>query len=1805
MTEGNDKAKAQQIIMTEGKDKARAKSPVINLPAGSTETDRLINHLKSLSKKRGNIRCRLTMFKKYLTKYNIGNLIDLNSLEIKELTLRLAQTQDLLREFDSIQSNIEELSDNIEEQLNERLITENEYFPQIAFAQDIIDSLTNNTIQSDKNITQSEKNICCGNNNSINFPTINLPTFDGNHTKWLEFRDTFESLVNQNRHIAAINKFHYLRNSLIGSANVAIRSIEFADANYELAWRKVCDRYNNKNTLINNHLSAIVNLQPLQKATYGSLRYVADIVDKNLSSLNSLDISTDNWDPLVIFIISEKLDQKTKGKWVEYKGNMSHQPTLTDFNNFLEIRMNVLGGSTSGNPTYHENKTTTQFKNNTFNNKPKTNIQSYTINNNPTTGCVICDQQHFIYYCPKFTSMSIDNRVREVSKLKLCANCLRSVHNITQCPLKGSCKVCRSKHNTLLHQDNSPGHSSTAEDRGLIPTMSNPVSLTAFSPGQVLLCTAQVEVTNTQTQLTALARILLDTGSQSSFMTTNLKEKLGLKSQPIQFKVSGINNVECRITERCSVNIKSRINNFQIQVNCLVIPKITGDLPGIPVDVARLNLPEDIVLADPLFFDPSQVDVLVGADHFFEIISNHKLNLGPNRPILQSSALGWLVAGPTGDSYNQDINKQESNIQCNVVHDDSIAMRSPKESVFLQEINNTLQRFWEVEELPSDTTMSTLTLDEQFCESHFKSNTRRLPNGRFQVSLPLKEDPELALGNSFPIAMKRFFTLERKLHKNPNINQQYTNFIQEYSDLGHLTQIKKPPFGFYLPHHCVIREQHETTKLRVVFDASIKTSTGKSLNDIQAVGPVVQSDLFSILIRFRLHKYVLTADIEKMYRQILVEPSQRHLQLVVWRDLPCSQNSIYNNDTFHSEDAFSHETLQTLRLNTVTYGTASAPFLSTRCLVELAEQCQDKVIANVIKNDFYIDDLNTGAATATELKHIYQNVTKILDSACFPLRKFRTNCPKILSSIAESSKSLEFHDQTTILGLKWTPKDDTLHFSSDISTPTTITKRTIISTTCKLFDPLGLVSCCIIKPKIILQQLWSAKLGWDDLVPADLVKNWLNFINNLHHLSNITLPRYTLGSSSQFQFIELHCYVDASQQAYGSCIFMRTLDTQSNMSVRLLCAKSRVAPIKQLTIPRLELCAALLGAELSRKVLNSIPCKVTKVYMWTDSTIVLGWRKMQNKTLLVFVRNRIIKLNEISQDFEWRHVPSELNPADLASRGVDPQHLQSAALWWNGPSYLQEPKDNWPTQPINIPTDLPETKSLTVNNLLQPTPNSFIQFERFSNFNKLRRTFAYVSRFINNCNLKRNKLSGPLQTDELNQSLAILIKYSQQQSFSVDIQCIKTNNKLHHKSKLLPLNPFLDSDDIIRVGGRIHLSDVQYDKKHPILLDSKHILTKLLMSHEHIRLFHAGPQLLLSSVREKFWPLGGRQLARNIVRKCIVCTRMKGRTLQPIMGDLPNVRVTPNFPFHSCGTDFAGPFMISSKKGKGNRISKAYLCIFVCLVTKALHLEVVSDLTTEAFILCLRRFVSRRGKPYVIYCDNGKNFVGAKNELGRVLKSSRHQVSDYAADEDIKFMFCPAYSPHFGGIWEAGVKSAKFHLKRVAGNTALTFEELSTFFTQIEAILNSRPITPISSDPSDLNPLTPGHFLIGRPLMSVPSLPVTSLRPDRYRRIEQLRQHFWERWRREFMAELQNRTKWRRNQSPLNIGDMVILKEDNVMPLHWRMGRVTKLYPGNDGMPRVADVYTSRGTIKRAVNKMCLLPIDEAEERSPTTTLSN
>ncbi|XP_071638452.1 uncharacterized protein [Temnothorax longispinosus] len=357
----------------------------------------------------------------------------------------------------------------------------------------------------------------------------------------------------------------------------------------------------------------------------------------------------------------------------------------------------------------------------------------------------------------------------------------------------------------------------------------------------------------------------------------------------------------------------------------------------------------------------------------------------------------------------------------------------------------------------------------------------------------------------------------------------------------------------------------------------------------------------------------------------------------------------------------------------------------------------------------------------------------------------------------------------------------------------------------------------------------------------------------------------------------------------------------------------------------------------------------------------------------------------------------------------------------------------------------------------------------------------------------------------------------------------------------------------------------------------------------------------MAAVRQRFWPLSLRSSARKIIQGCVTCFKAKPVLSEVVMGSLPAGRVTVSRPFHHCGVDYAGPLMLREGKRRNARLGKAYVSIFVCFSTKAVHIELVSDLTSNAFIGALKRFSARRGKPACIYSDNGTTFVGAQGQLKEFFEffndnQTQSEIRHFLRDQNTSWNFIPPNAPHVGGLWEAAVKSAKYHLNRIVGKAHLTFEEMSTVLYKIEAILNSRPITPLSEDPNDLACLTPGHFLVGTPLNSFPYEELNDVNENRllrWQRVEQLRQHFWSRWSSEYLHSLQERNKWRSNKGrQLQLNQFVLLKQQNLAPLQWLIGRVEKTHPGPDGQIRTATIRTASGSFVRPITKIAILPID-------------
>ncbi|XP_063538786.1 uncharacterized protein LOC134751879 isoform X3 [Cydia strobilella] len=434
------------------------------------------------------------------------------------------------------------------------------------------------------------------------------------------------------------------------------------------------------------------------------------------------------------------------------------------------------------------------------------------------------------------------------------------------------------------------------------------------------------------------------------------------------------------------------------------------------------------------------------------------------------------------------------------------------------------------------------------------------------------------------------------------------------------------------------------------------------------------------------------------------------------------------------------------------------------------------------------------------------------------------------------------------------------------------------------------------------------------------------------------------------------------------------------------------------------------------------------------------------------------------------------------------------------------------------------------------------------------------------------------------------------ESFPHEYKLLQNNKPVLNKSKILSLHPFM-KDGLVRVGGRIGLSHYAYEKKHPLILSHEHALTKLLMANAHIRTLHAGPQLLLSTIRERIWPTKGRMLASKIVNKCVPCFRANPKTTNPIMGNLPPSRVNPSPPFAITGIDYGGPYNIRDRTGRGYKVSKCYIAVFICFATKAIHLELITGLESANFLAALRRFIARRGKPKELVSDNSTTFHGASNELKdlqKYLQDSSSELVSHCADEGIKWSFIPVYTPHMGSLWESSIKLTKYHLKRVLGLSLLTYEQFVSILYQVESMVNSRPLCPLPSSNPDYPVLTPAHFLIGKAPNSLPDEDYNHVPKNRlthYQLLQQITQDFWRRWSRDYIGTLQERTKWRSARGPsLAVDTVVLVRDERLPPCRWRLGKIVATQPGRDGVTRVAVIRTARGDIQRAFNNICPLP---------------
>jgi hypothetical protein len=1678
---------------------------------------------------------------------------------------------------------------------------------------------------------------------NFKLPEIPLPHFNGKFEHWLEFRSTFSSIIVDNTSVADNVKFQYLKQVLSGEALHRVANVPAND--FQLAWKLLKQRYDNPMLIADTHVAAILAPPTLNSKSATSWRAFIDHEKLNINALESLDLDIQIKDLLYMYIIISRFDPNTLREW-ERHNSLKEKPSLDNLWSFMETQHKVAQAmSFNFNNSAHNSIAQTYQKSPTSGLQAKPISQPQNVHNKNSNfqrmfHCVFCkDTSHNIFNCPGLSKLSPAARVDAVKQKRLCINCIKPYTRDHPC--WGSCKKCGQPHHTVLHDDAPPArqnivksatnhsiqsraqHSKSKSGSGThlyvnslstsnfdsaqsltsspIPSVSEvtPSSSQAQSSIKIpaanhivnhsasrsltdsncssvsIMPTAEIIVLDREDQPIS-CRALLDTGSDVSLISEKLASRLALPSIHKNSVIHTISSNETKATVVHSVHVTSSDQKWSKTIDCLVVNKISLNLPPFDLNIEKFNIPSGLKLADPHFHQSKGADILLGASVFAAVMTCGQLTLDPSLPILQNTSLGWIVFGAFQLPQHMPIS--------NHVNSNYISS---------MEISNQLERFWQIEELSQ---VAPPTPENSRVEKHYKDTTVRCDDGRFIVSLPRK-DNFADLGQSQFQAKKRFNSLENKLAKNSELKAQYVQFMQEYQDLGHMTPVDPPAPEervYYIPHHAVFKPDSTTTKLRVVFDASAKTNTGVSLNELLYKGPTVQPDLFDIVLRFRIHKIAFTADIAKMYRQVLLDPADRMFHRIFWRDEPSLP-------------------LQEFCLNTITYGTTPAAFLATRTLNKLAELEADpnSDVFQSIHRDFYVDDCISGSSTLEHATLLAQQLISLLQKGCFELRKFRSCSTELINSIpshlVEPSEIKAVSDADSgigkALGLFWSSTSDKLSIDSNVNEDlhkTSFTKREILSVIASIYDPLGLVNPVVVFPKILLQKLWLLKLGWDDKLPFDLLAEWLNIFRQLPDIAEISIPRCVL-SSNVVTDIELHGFSDASSVAYGACVYVRSISNE--IQTNLICSKSRIAPLKILTIPRLELQAALLLARLVNRVLlafKQLNITINQVFLWSDSTTVCSWIRELPERKDIFVAVRVAEIQEATSQFTWNHVKSKENPADIISRGSVPAELCKSELWWHGPAWLAKPNSHWDSFSVNFTVST--GSNVFVTNVVHPLFSNLIS--RISSPNKLFRVVAYVLRYIHNCRHSDDRRWGELSVSEIQEAETQIIKAIQEEAFGYELHRLRQNLELDSRSSICSLSPFIHEDGLLRVGGRLLHADVPFDFQHQILLPNKHNFTKKLIFSTHQKLSHAGVQDTMAFIRQRFWILSTRRVIKSALRTCIKCFRFSQAKAEQIMGQLPAARVNVTSAFLNVGVDYMGPFSLRLGGPKSRTFSKAHIALFICMATRAVHLEVVTELSTKSFTSALTRFVSIRGIPNSIHSDNGTAFVGANSELQELynfLANSQNQESlqKSASNLRINWNFIPPRAPHFGGLWERSIRSFKNIFKIVTFKQILNFEEMYTFSAQIGAIMNSRPIVPLSEDPLDLAYLSPGHFLIGRPLNALPVKTVNSKHVNhvqRWFRIADMNKQLWERWSQEYLVTLQKKHKWTTSSDNIKVGVLVLLKDPGAPPAVWKLGRITEVVSGIDGKVRVVMVLTDSGIFKRAISSVAPLPLEDTPD---------
>lgn len=1627
-------------------------------------------------------------------------------------------------------------------------------------------------------------------------PKLTLPIFSGDPLTWQSFWDSFDAAVHSNPTLNPVQKFNYLRSQLQGDAARTIAGLPLTEPNYGQSISLLKERFGQPQKLINAHIQALLDL-PSPTNDLPSLRLFYDLVENHIRGLSSLGVPKVSYGTLLVPIIFGKLSVPTRRNLAREHSDLEWTIDEVQAAVLKEIRV-FESGLYNNDPSSYTSVPRTPPATASFHTAVKGGRNTTPSSGKKKSLCIYCKGEHSPNVCTVVTDCQ--KRLDIVKRENLCFNCLGK-HKISQCNSKFRCKRCNHKHHTSLckpaNGDNSKPDTQSTDTRP--PVQSNSTAtpvLHGTCPSKdysapktlSLLKTAIAPISAKGLQIQG--NILFDEGSQRSFITKDTANKLNLrptKTEQVAIAPFGAEHTSLQPTAVGHINVETE-SGSKIPISVLIVPFIAVPLQNaLHATIDSYPHLHGLKLAHPITNeDDFQISVLIGADYYWTFVED-KIVRGDG-PTAQQSKLGYLLSGPVSSPLSQS-NATSS------LHVATMSITTTEES--------NLDRFWLIEEAGTTQT-SPKKQDIAFIQHYQTTCISQATDGTYTAKFPWKPDHP-PLPSNFEICQKRTRHLIARLAESPVTFQLYNNIITDQEARGFIEKV--PPNcqstnAHYLPHHPV-KKDSTTTPIRIVYDCSCRQSkTQASLNDCLLVGPPFLNDLCSIILRFRNHTFAFATDIEKAFLHVKLHESDQDSARFLWiSDLanPSGDLLIY-------------------RFKVVPFGTSSSPFMLNATL-DLHLKKFSSPVAEDMKANFYVDNLISGCDSEQQAINYYEQSRSIMCKANFNLRSWSTNSPK-LHVITKEQKTNDPNTCVNLLGLRWNTMNDTLCLTSksfpSLTSSSLVTKREILSESAQIYDPLGLLTPITVKAKLLLQTLWRKKVDWDEPLDQEIRDQWVNIATDIQEGNNTVYPRryftrYTHPTINR----QLHIFADASLCAYGAVAYLIQDD-----QVTLVMSRSRVAPVKPITLPKLELMAAVIATRLAKFVMQSLYLKSsesdTSVYLWSDSQITLHWIYDVNHSSASkpFVANRVAEITESFPATAWTYVPTSNNPADLLTRGISAQQLKSSELWAHGPPWLTS-KDQWPTWSptsvlnlLNIDVDSPSTETASIRNPpQQPGVHLAIDASHYSTLKKLLIVTTHVLRFYHNLKHQYQKVTGPITAKEMSNSKLLWIKNTQQLAYQDDIDNLHSRSP---KRTLLvrQLRLFLDDKGFLRCGGRIHNAPISELTKFPYLLSPKHQFTKLLVYATHEKLHHAGLNSTVTALRQEYWIPAIRMYVKKLLRKCVICTKLTGRPYRaPDPPPLPKARITDPTPFSVCGVDFTGALYVRERETE----RKVYICLFTCATTRAVHLEIVLDMTVENFMLAFRKFASRRSTPRKMISDNASTYLSAANELQQLFNSPPlKQALEY---HGVTWQFIPKRAPWYGGFWERLIGLTKQALKKTLGRTFVTLPVLEAIIVEIEASLNDRPLTYVSAEVGDIEPLTPAHLLYGRRITSLPHLhdgdpddPDYNVSAPTMRKQltnhTRLLQSFQSRWRREYLTALRDFHKTTGiNTQRIRKGEVILIHDDGPR-IHWRLGVVESLITGNDGLVRAANVRTSTNITSRPITKLYPLEVSAPTELMTTST---